>query len=151
MRRPHREGPPGAVLFHVLLLHGGPYRGTFLNPTGLIACHRVTREFDYGASVPERYTTQSGNQNEKDISVKGRTLSLTLALLLGMPALCSADPIYKSTMPDGRVIYGEEAFPGAQRVEKLAAPPANTGVVFATQEDKARGASTGVSSPAVTI
>ena len=68
-----------------------------------------------------------------------------------MPALCSADPIYKSTMPDGRVIYGEGAFPGAQRVEKLVAPPASTGVVVATQEDKARAARTGPSSPAVTV
>ena len=80
-----------------------------------------------------------------------RTLSFTLALFLSAPTLCSADPIYKSTMPDGRIIYGEAAFPGAQRVDRLAAPPANTGVVVATQEDKARAASAGASSPAVTV
>ena len=80
-----------------------------------------------------------------------RTLSFTVGLVLGVPALCSADPIYKSTMPDGRVIYGEEAFPGAQRVDRLAAPPAKTGVVVATPEDKSRAGRSDPSSSAVTI
>ena len=80
-----------------------------------------------------------------------RTFSFTLALLLGWPALCSADPIYKSTMPDGRVIYGEEAFPGAQRVDRIAAPPGKTGVVVATQEDKSRAGRSDPSSSSVTI
>ena len=80
-----------------------------------------------------------------------RTYSFTLALLLSVPALCSADPIYKSTMPDGRVIYGEEVYPGAQRVDRVATPPARTGVVVATQEDKSRAGRSDPSGPAVTI
>ena len=87
----------------------------------------------------------------KEIAVEVRTLSFTLGLLLSVPALCSADPIYKSTMPDGRVIYGEEAFPGAQRVDRLAAPPAKSGVVVATPEDKSRAGRADPSGSAVTI
>jgi hypothetical protein len=39
-----------------------------------------------------------------------------------------AQVIYKSTMPDGHVIYGAEPAPGAKRVETLKPPPENTGV-----------------------
>src|SRR5262245_3359017 len=47
---------------------------------------------------------------------------------LAWSALSWAQTVYKSTMPDGRVIYGAEPVPGAKRVETLKAPAENTGV-----------------------
>ncbi|HYC44215.1 MAG TPA: DUF4124 domain-containing protein [Burkholderiales bacterium] len=58
-------------------------------------------------------------------------------------ALCSAgalaqQPIFKSTMPDGRVIYGEKPEAGAKRVDKVEAPPPKSGVTGLTPEERAR-------------
>jgi len=39
-----------------------------------------------------------------------------------------AQVIYKSTMPDGHVIYGAQPAPGAKQVETLKPPPDTTGV-----------------------
>ena len=47
-------------------------------------------------------------------------------------------PVYKSTMPDGKVVYAEKPAPGASRVEKMEPPPAKTGVSGLTQEEKMR-------------
>ena len=69
-----------------------------------------------------------------------------VALALSASAVLAGDPVYKSTMPDGRIIYGESPMQGAKRVDKVAAPPTNAGVVVATPEDKARAA--GISSQA---
>jgi hypothetical protein len=63
-----------------------------------------------------------------------------IALALGATAALAADPVYKSTMPNGRVIYGESPVHGAKRVDKVAAPPERTGVQVATDDDKARAA-----------
>lgn len=65
-----------------------------------------------------------------------RNLIAALALLAA-PAIVWADPIYKSTMPDGRVIYGEEPYPGAQRVDKVGAPAAS-GAVLSTKDEQSR-------------
>lgn len=48
-----------------------------------------------------------------------------------------AQVIYKSTMPDGRVIYGAEPAPGAKRVETLKPPAENTGVRPVGPKDEA--------------
>jgi hypothetical protein len=66
--------------------------------------------------------------------------TISLAALLAFAALGSqaADMVYKSIMPDGRVMYGESPMPGAKRVDKVAPPPEKTGVLTATAEDKAR-------------
>jgi len=49
------------------------------------------------------------------------------AAVLVWAASASAQVIYKSTMPDGRVIYSAEPAPGAKRVETLKPPTGDTG------------------------
>ena len=61
----------------------------------------------------------------------------TLALL-AFAAGAGAQPVYKSTMPDGKIIYGEKPVAGAARVETIEPPPAKTGVRGLTPEEKAR-------------
>lgn len=56
-------------------------------------------------------------------------------LVIALPA--SAQPVYKSTMPDGRVIYGPEPVPGARKVDTITPPPASTGVTTLTPGEKA--------------
>ncbi len=51
-----------------------------------------------------------------------------------------AQTIYKSIMPDGKVIYGEKPAAGAKKVETIEAPPATTGVTAVTPEERARAA-----------
>jgi hypothetical protein len=50
------------------------------------------------------------------------------AAVLVWASSTAAQVIYKSTMPDGRVIYGAEPAPGAKRVETLKPPAESTGV-----------------------
>ena len=61
-----------------------------------------------------------------------------LALALCVASALAQQPLFKSTMPDGRVIYSERPEPGATRVDKMEAPPAKTGVTSLTPEEKAR-------------
>ena len=68
------------------------------------------------------------------------TSAVALVLALAATATFAADPVYKSTMPDGRIVYGEVPMQGAKRVDKVAAPPEQSGVVVATQEEKSRAA-----------
>ena len=72
-------------------------------------------------------------------------------LALCASAAVAGDPVYKSTMPDGRVVYGESAMPGAKRVDKVAAPPTNAGVIVATPEEKSRAASLRTETGGVTV
>jgi len=60
----------------------------------------------------------------------------SLLLLLGAGA-ASAQPVFKSTMPDGRVVYGEKPAAGAAKVETIEPPPSRTGVSGLTPEEKA--------------
>jgi hypothetical protein len=75
------------------------------------------------------------------VSLRGRVRSaryaFLLVVLLGAYG-ASAQTVYKSTMPDGKVIYGENPAPGASRVEKMEPPPAKTGVTGLTPEEKTR-------------
>jgi hypothetical protein len=77
------------------------------------------------------------------------TLCTVATLLCVAPAIGWADTIYKSIMPDGRVVYGEAPFDGAQRVEKVGAPAVN-GATLATKDERSRarvdaGSSSGAS------
>jgi hypothetical protein len=70
--------------------------------------------------------------------MNARTCTLALALGLAIPGAYAADPVYKSTMPNGRVIYGESPQPGAKRVDKIAAPPESAGIVVADEAAKSQ-------------
>lgn len=59
-------------------------------------------------------------------------------MLLAYAASGGAQPVYKSTMPDGKVVYGEKPVAGAKRVDTIEPPPAKTGVTGLTAEEKAR-------------
>ena len=62
-----------------------------------------------------------------------------LALGLFMTAAgAGAQVVYKSTMPDGKVIYAEKPVPGAKRVDTIERPPAKTGTTIVTPEELAR-------------
>jgi len=67
-----------------------------------------------------------------------------IAIVLALGAFdAGAQTIFKSIMPDGKVVYGEKPVPGAQKVDKLEPPPATTGVTPVTPEEKARAANPG--------
>lgn len=52
-----------------------------------------------------------------------RLLPLCFLLVAALPAQRAAAQVnYKSTMPDGKVIYGDKPAPGATKVDKLKAP-----------------------------
>lgn len=67
--------------------------------------------------------------------MKFRVSSLVLVLLLAASG-ASAQTMYKSTMPDGKVIYGENSEPGAKRVETVTAPPPKSGITVVTPVEK---------------
>ncbi len=64
-----------------------------------------------------------------------RISTLVLALTLGAPG-AFAQTMYKSTMPDGKVIYGEKPAPGAKQVETVTPPPPKPGITIVTPEEK---------------
>jgi hypothetical protein len=71
--------------------------------------------------------------------MKATIYTLAGVLLLGsIPAF--AQQIFKSTMPDGKVVYGEKPAAGAARVETLEALAPTTGLGGLTPEEKARAA-----------
>lgn len=65
------------------------------------------------------------------------TRSFAILVLLTASGV-SAQGVYKSTMPDGKIVYGEKPAPGATRVDKMEPTPAKTGVTGLTPEEKAR-------------
>ncbi|MGZ8153713.1 MAG: hypothetical protein ACXW2I_00575 [Burkholderiales bacterium] len=67
-----------------------------------------------------------------------RALGVVL-LVLGAGG-AGAQVVYKSTMPDGKIVYGEKPASGAKKVDKLEPPPAQTGMTALTAEEKARAA-----------
>ena len=58
--------------------------------------------------------------------------ALVLAFVSGAAL---AQFLYKSTMPDGKVIYGDAPAPGAAKVEKTRPDTSNTGVTGATPKE----------------
>ena len=63
---------------------------------------------------------------------------LPVVVLLAAAPITHAQVVYKSTMPDGKVIYTEKPVPGAARVDTIEPPPAKTGMSSLTPEEKAR-------------
>lgn len=55
-------------------------------------------------------------------------------IAVSLPA--AAQAVYKSTMPDGRVIYGPQPQPGAKKVDKVGAPPSSTGATAITPGER---------------
>jgi hypothetical protein len=74
----------------------------------------------------------------KENGMDSRILALASLFAFGVCAAHAGEPVYKSTMPDGRIIYGESPQPGAKRVAKVAAPPETAGIVVASPQDKDR-------------
>jgi hypothetical protein len=64
------------------------------------------------------------------------TRTMLFTLLLAGASVAAAQTLYKSTMPDGKVSYGEKPVPGAKKVETIEAPPAKTGVTLVRPEEK---------------
>ena len=65
---------------------------------------------------------------------------LLLTLALGAPAAIAATEMYRSVMPDGSVSYGESPERGAKSVKRIPPPPASTGTITVTPEEKERAA-----------
>lgn len=66
------------------------------------------------------------------------TVGSAFAAAFALPCAWAQQPIYKSTMPDGKVVYGEKPAPGASRVDRIEAPPPKSGITGLTPEEKAR-------------
>lgn len=65
-------------------------------------------------------------------------LHAVVLLALALSAASSAQTIFKSIMPDGRVIYGEKPVPGAKKVEQFVPQTGNTGVKTISPEEQQR-------------
>jgi hypothetical protein len=68
---------------------------------------------------------------------------LALALALTVPCAYAAEDIYRSTMPDGSIRYGESPDPKAKAVKKVPAGPSRTGVLVVQPGEKAAPAPAG--------
>jgi hypothetical protein len=71
--------------------------------------------------------------------MKSAISPLVLALALAAPGAIAAEDMYRSVMPDGSVRYGESPDRGAKSVKRIPAPPASTGVITVTPDEKQRG------------
>lgn len=67
-----------------------------------------------------------------------RLIAASVIVLAAAASAASAQPVYKSTMPDGKVVYGEKPAPGAKRVDEIKPPPPKTGMTTVTPAEKAR-------------
>lgn len=65
---------------------------------------------------------------------------LLIAVLVAFAAsgAIAQQKMFKSTMPDGKIIYGEKPEPGAKRVDPVDGPPKKSGVETLTQDEKDR-------------
>lgn len=61
-----------------------------------------------------------------------------LVLALAASGAIAAEDMYRSTMPDGSVRYGESPEFGAKSVRKVVPPPPATGVTVVTPEERTR-------------
>jgi hypothetical protein len=66
-----------------------------------------------------------------------RKLSKLFVLFL-LPVTCvvHADPVFKSTMPDGKILYGNAPVKGAKKVEKMTPNTQDSGVRITTPHQK---------------
>jgi hypothetical protein len=60
--------------------------------------------------------------------------AILAALMWGAPSW--AQVVYKSIMPDGRIIYSEKPVPGAKKVEEIVPQTGNTGVQTTTPQEQ---------------
>lgn len=66
-----------------------------------------------------------------------RILAIGCLIAVALPIhLASAQTLYKSTMPDGRVIYGDREEPGAAKVETSKPDTSRTGVQINSPGEK---------------
>jgi hypothetical protein len=71
--------------------------------------------------------------------MKSTLFPLVLAsALAGSAAMAAETELYRSVMPDGSVRYGESPERGAKSVRKVPPPPASTGTITVTPEEKGR-------------
>lgn len=62
---------------------------------------------------------------------------LTVICILASSAASAAQTLYKSTMPDGKVIYGDKPVPGAAKVEEQKPDTSKAGIQTIQPGDKA--------------
>ena len=60
--------------------------------------------------------------------------AILAALMWAAPSW--ADKVFKSIMPDGRIIYSEKPVPGAKKVEEIIPQTGNTGVQITTPQER---------------
>ena len=66
--------------------------------------------------------------------------NLAALILAIFASSAGAQTVYKSIMPDGKIIYGEKPAAGAKKVETMETPPAKTGMTVITPEEQSRAA-----------
>lgn len=59
-------------------------------------------------------------------------------VLAASNAFAADTDLYRSIMPDGSTRYGESPAPGAKSVRRVQPPPASTGTITVTPEEKQR-------------
>jgi hypothetical protein len=69
-------------------------------------------------------------------------MAVFVAATLTAASAVAGDPVYRSVMPDGRVLYGELPEPGAKQTKKI--PPArpSTGTIVVTPDDQQKARTT---------
>jgi hypothetical protein len=70
------------------------------------------------------------------VALKNSLGIAVLTLVFAAPA--ASQTVYKSIMPDGKIVYGEKPASGAKKVDKIDPPPAQTGMTTITPQEKAR-------------
>ncbi len=91
----------------------------------LSRCRDSTSEFaDTGAGLAARREQRGGTVRMRDVLWWA---AVAVTLLLPVPSW--AQTIYRSTMPDGRVIFGDKPVVGAERVEPIDTSSQPTNVV----------------------
>src|SRR6476619_2055726 len=75
--------------------------------------------------------------SRKENGMEPKFLSMVFALCLLLTAcLATADQVFKSTMPDGSILYGNEPVKGAKKVEKMTPNTQDSGVRITTPHQK---------------
>lgn len=69
--------------------------------------------------------------------VKCTTFSSGIAVAMLFTQLATAQVLYKSTMPDGKIIYGDKPAPGAVKVEQSRPDTSKKGIAEPTQREAA--------------
>ena len=69
-----------------------------------------------------------------------KALAVSIMLALIAPLAFAAEESYRSVMPDGSIRYGAAPEPGAKQVKKIAPPPATTGTIVVTNQEKDKAA-----------